>query len=207
MLGVELKVHSLAQDGVLLLRWSLFCFLLQLHPLSAAFVPPGAESANARRASAWAHGPFGGRPSLGTGSEELSAGPGGPLVASVGQGGASLAASWGQGPWPSVQASGQNPTEVHLISVLTRGARPRAGGRGCLRPRPRWVQTAQLPLRGPSCSPQCASAPKPPSEDACQLGLGLPRQRHSDSIASSRSHAAGWEGRPTTLFRGAWSSP
>ena len=136
MLGVELKVHSLAQDGVLLSRWSLFCFLLQLHPLSAAFVPPGAESASARHARAWAHGPVGGRPSLGTGSAELSAGPGGPLVASVGQGGAFLAASWGQGPWPSVQASGQNPTEVRLISVLTRGARPRAGRRGCLLPRP-----------------------------------------------------------------------
>ena len=29
ILGIQLRVHSLAQDGVLLSRWSLFCFLLQ----------------------------------------------------------------------------------------------------------------------------------------------------------------------------------
>ena len=32
ILGIELKVHSAAQDEVLLSRWSLFCFLLPAQP-------------------------------------------------------------------------------------------------------------------------------------------------------------------------------
>lgn len=182
-------VHTLAQDGVLFSGWSLLCFLPQLHPVGADFLPPGAESPGPRLTSPRAHGPVGGRPSLGAGSAEPSAGLEGPLMAFRRAGQGMYCSLLGTGPASVSSGFGAKPRRGSCDlspEAGWPGLEP-AGGAGSSQSL--WVdEDHPAPLLAVLQPPVCLWAHTSSlGRDARQLGLGPPRRPHSDLIASSEA--------------------